>query len=965
MRAIRRVFQVVAFVGTLMIGVLAVALIVSQTPWFRDWLRRYIVRESKQYLNGQLTIGNLDGNLLFGADLSNLAVDVSGERVVSVKGLELDYNVFTLISKGLTLQQIKIDQPVVQVERDGNGWNLARLVKRQEQEADRQGPMRPISLPSIEISDASVSIKDSITSGVTLPKRIDDVDVKARFEYEPVHYSLTLDHVSFNGRSPSLSMHDLTGKLAVRDDNLYLDEVKLRTGETSVTVNGVVEQYLSTPVVNVTTTGNLSLPEIARVLPDAAGYNLHPVFALEADGPAERLNLALNVRSEAGNVRGHLTTDVQAPDFAARGDLDVEQLNLAPILRDAGQRTNLSGHARLDLAMKSSPASVPATDRMRGTIAFNGPRVVAAGYEARNVKLWGAIAGPKITIDGRAAAYGGSATARGSLVLPDRGRALAFDLRGTADHVDLRNLPVAIGAPRLVTNLSVADYHISGEGGAIRGTAALNESMIEGATLSSGTSAEFSLGPSEISYSARGTVANLDLHRLGSALKVDALAQPAYDSCINGSFDVSGSVPRTDAARTSPANTPAMAALKLDATGTLTNSDVLGGHLPQLAFDAHLNQGGLNGRVTGGFEGFNPGQVANRDALNGTVSGTVDASVALSDVTAPITPESVTADGRIVLARSTVGGLQIDSAEVQGKYAEQVGDLAKLDVAGPDFKLSSSGRVALDRNGDSNLKYHVEAMNLPELAKLAGQGRWNLDRERGLTRHDRNAERQQPFLRFQQRARPEQPIHRHRSGADDRQCACPGGHRGDIREGGFNRAELGQGDDDLRTAGAGLHGQPEGENARARCGRSGDLPPGPPGSAFADAGGSRAGRRVADGAWQPGCGQVRGRSCGLRARAPGQRRSIPRRERYAVAGHWRVERRSQREGDQRRSASARDVDTAESRLGRQAERRSYHVRVDRRTRRDRQDSNHQRRGPELHLRFAVGQCRLQGHTHRH
>jgi len=84
MRAIRRILQVVTFVGTLMIGVLAIALIVSQTPWFRDWLRRYIVRESKQYLNGELSIGGLDGNLLFGADLSNVAVDVSGERVVAV-----------------------------------------------------------------------------------------------------------------------------------------------------------------------------------------------------------------------------------------------------------------------------------------------------------------------------------------------------------------------------------------------------------------------------------------------------------------------------------------------------------------------------------------------------------------------------------------------------------------------------------------------------------------------------------------------------------------------------------------------------------------------------------------------------------------------------------------------------------------------------------------------------------------
>ena len=102
MHELRRILQVVTFVATLLIGVLALALIVSQTPWFRDWLRRYIVRESAQYLKGQMTIGGLDGNLLFGIGLSDVALDVSGERVVAAKALKVDYNVFSLISKGVS-----------------------------------------------------------------------------------------------------------------------------------------------------------------------------------------------------------------------------------------------------------------------------------------------------------------------------------------------------------------------------------------------------------------------------------------------------------------------------------------------------------------------------------------------------------------------------------------------------------------------------------------------------------------------------------------------------------------------------------------------------------------------------------------------------------------------------------------------------------------------------------------------
>jgi len=141
--------------------------------------------------------------------------------------------------------------------------------------------------------------------------------------------------------------------------------------------------------------------------------------------------------------------------------------------------------------------------------------------------------------------------------------------------------------------------------------------------------------------------------------------------------------------------------------------------LPNLTFDTHVDRGALNGHATGAFENFNPGKLANRQELEGEVSGSVNANFAVSDVSAPITPASITADGRATLESSTVGGLQIDNAQIDGKYANQIGDVARFEIAGPDVKADASGRLALDRSNSSDLKYHVEAINLPELAKLA------------------------------------------------------------------------------------------------------------------------------------------------------------------------------------------------------------------------------------------------------
>ena len=65
----------------------------------------------------------------------------------------------------------------------------------------------------------------------------------------------------------------------------------------------------------------------------------------------------------------------------------------------------------------------------------------------------------------------------------------------------------------------------------------------------------------------------------------------------------------------------------------------------------------------------------------------------------------------------TVGGLKINSAEVGGRYADQVGDITGT-VTGRT-SVEASGRLALDRT-TSSTKYHVEA-TIAELARLAAR----------------------------------------------------------------------------------------------------------------------------------------------------------------------------------------------------------------------------------------------------
>ena len=171
-----------------------------------------------------------------------------------------------------------------------------------------------------------------------------------------------------------------------------------------------------------------------------------------------------------------------------------------------------------------------------------------------------------------------------------------YDLRGSANGVNLRNLPASAGAPRVTTNLSVAQYQVRGNGPAVSGTATLNRSTVDGGIIGDGTVVEFDVNAQTVSYAARGAVEDLDVERVGRAFAVASIARPEYASRLTGTFDVKGGIPRRPAARRD--RDSSIAGMTLDATGMLKNSESGAAVCPEMGFEAHLANGTLRARPT-------------------------------------------------------------------------------------------------------------------------------------------------------------------------------------------------------------------------------------------------------------------------------------------------------------------------------------------------------------------------------
>src|SRR5215510_4151718 len=160
MRMLRLIARAVLIVLVLGIGAIAAAALVSQTAWFKNWLRGYVVAQGSRYLNGELSIGKLSGSLFSDVHFDDVAITMDGTPVVQVESLSLSYNLLQLATRNLSLDELRLNKPVVYLRHDNDGWSISRLVKKQAQEADRTGPGSPITIEAVAISDGAVFIED-------------------------------------------------------------------------------------------------------------------------------------------------------------------------------------------------------------------------------------------------------------------------------------------------------------------------------------------------------------------------------------------------------------------------------------------------------------------------------------------------------------------------------------------------------------------------------------------------------------------------------------------------------------------------------------------------------------------------------------------------------------------------------------------------------------------------------------
>ena len=158
--------------------------------------------------------------------------------------------------------------------------------------------------------------------------------------------------------------------------------------------------------------------------------------------------------------------------------------------------------------------------------------------------------------------------------------------------------------------------------------------------------------------------------------------------------------------------------MRVEASGTLTDTTVYDGHVPHMGFTATLDGTRLDVAAKGRVEDFELETVSDTPAATGVLRGDVDVRVALPDVRA-VSLDTVGVEGTVTLDTPTLFNVPFTTVGADVTLANGLLTVRRLDGRGDGFTLTGSGAVGLGSDDVSDFRYRIEADSLVNPAKVA------------------------------------------------------------------------------------------------------------------------------------------------------------------------------------------------------------------------------------------------------
>jgi hypothetical protein len=247
---LKKFFRVTYYTGISIVFVLVAIVGYTQTRGFRASLQEYILSHYHTVLNGDLSIGRIEGNLITGIRLYDVSLRNADTSFFVAERIEFSHDPLALFFKRISLGRVSVVNPRIQLYRSVTGkWNSSDLFVAS---SDTGTSPWVVTAKNVEFVNARVIMIDSVLiaerlKGLRTPPpegvvdyarvTLDSLNIECGIQLRPADTEVQLRLMTFTLDYPRLHLKHFQGDFKLTENEVSATNLTLVTDRSRLTLD--------------------------------------------------------------------------------------------------------------------------------------------------------------------------------------------------------------------------------------------------------------------------------------------------------------------------------------------------------------------------------------------------------------------------------------------------------------------------------------------------------------------------------------------------------------------------------------------------------------------------------------------------------------------------------------------------------------------------------------------------------
>jgi hypothetical protein len=251
---LQKTVNVFLYAGIVLLGLFLILFPVTQTSFFKDKLKNFIVEKVNESINGKISIGKLDGTVFTTVILDNTVISSGQDTVLKAQRIEVMTSPLAIFLKMIHVREVLVSNADIRLVKDSVGQlNLSKLIKLTHHDTTSSSFPFKIVVSDLALKNVSFSLQNykninnySIYDSLNLENfqaRNVNLNLVAVLDIPKDDFKIDLHNLSFTPNLTHFDLKEISGKLSASKTGLEADGLKILTANSKVNLSAQMKGY--------------------------------------------------------------------------------------------------------------------------------------------------------------------------------------------------------------------------------------------------------------------------------------------------------------------------------------------------------------------------------------------------------------------------------------------------------------------------------------------------------------------------------------------------------------------------------------------------------------------------------------------------------------------------------------------------------------------------------------------------